>query len=375
MPAATAVDLSLLSRRGVYDDLIRRTPSRAAIEYVPDQALWSDGVDKRRWLILPPGTQIDTSDIAHWRFPVGTKLVKEFALGETALETRIIEKIADTGDLTADFFLGTFVWTPEQHDARLTTIGMSNVNGTSHDVPQQELCLQCHQSEPNAVLGVSAVQLSQSGLLTQLGKQGLLTVDPGRTFLIPGDDLQRRAVGVLHANCGHCHSEGGMGSMMRMRFLPHEADLPFEQSELYRSTIGQVVTDWKPHPAEYALRIAVGDPDRSAVVYRMQQRSGNGFTMDQMPPIATEQRDERGIALVRTWIASLPHVGSLEDVDAGEVVDAGIAQHVGGALDASAADIDAGVPEEDARAPATDGDSDVNSIEDDASSGVSHGSP
>jgi hypothetical protein len=98
-----------------------------------------------------------------------------------------------------------------------------------------------------------------------------------------------------------------MGSMMRMRFMPREADLPLEQTELYRTTIGQVVTEWMPRPPEYSLRVVAGDPDRSAAIYRMERRSGNGFMMDQMPPIATERRDEEGIALVRAWIAGLPH--------------------------------------------------------------------
>jgi hypothetical protein len=306
---ASAIDSALLSTRGVYADLSARTPAAGALEYVPDQTLWSDGVDKRRWLLLPAGTRIDTSNMDHWRFPVGTKLVKEFALAGAALETRVIEKVADTGDLKTDYFLGTFVWSPGQPEARLTPAGVSNVNGTAHDVPQQELCLQCHQSEPSAVLGVSAVQLSRSGMLTQLAERGLLSVPPGRTFPIPGDDVQRRALGVLHANCGHCHSEGGMGPMMRMRFLPHEADLPLEQTELYRTTIGQSVTDWMPHPPEYSQRVIAGDPDHSAAIYRMEQRSGNGFMMDQMPPIATERRDEEGIALVRAWIVGLPNEG------------------------------------------------------------------
>src|SRR5262245_45194627 len=44
----------------------------------PRFELWSDGASKRRWIWLPPGTQIDTSDMDAWQLPVGTKLWKEF---------------------------------------------------------------------------------------------------------------------------------------------------------------------------------------------------------------------------------------------------------------------------------------------------------
>src|SRR6188472_1678937 len=44
----------------------------------PRFELWSDGASKRRWVWLPPGTRIDTSDMDSWQFPVGTKFWKEF---------------------------------------------------------------------------------------------------------------------------------------------------------------------------------------------------------------------------------------------------------------------------------------------------------
>src|SRR5689334_5765253 len=41
-------------------------------EYAPHFVLWADTATKRRWMYLPPGTTIDTSDMNHWKFPVGT---------------------------------------------------------------------------------------------------------------------------------------------------------------------------------------------------------------------------------------------------------------------------------------------------------------
>jgi hypothetical protein len=303
---ASVALLTRLSQHGVYHDVSTRTPARAALEYAPQYPLFSDFADKRRWLLLPPNTQVDTSDMDHWHFPLGTKAVKEFSRDGKPLETRLIQKVAETGDPKVDFFMGTFVWLPDGSDAVLSDLGVDNVNGTTHDVPKQELCLRCHQGEPGALLGFSALQLSPTATLATLTQQQLLSVPPKRTFNIPGNDLQVKALGVLQGNCAHCHTTGGSGALMRLRLLPHELDLPFELTEIFQTTMGRPLTDWTPRPAEFTRRLIPGDPDKSALSYRMGLRSGNGVLPDQMPPIATEVSDPYGLATVRAWIAAMP---------------------------------------------------------------------
>ncbi|MBA3538393.1 MAG: hypothetical protein H0T79_02085 [Deltaproteobacteria bacterium] len=39
-----------------------------AKEYVPQYELWADGATKHRWITLPPGAKIDTSDMSSWKF-------------------------------------------------------------------------------------------------------------------------------------------------------------------------------------------------------------------------------------------------------------------------------------------------------------------
>src|SRR5688500_4148724 len=46
--------------------------------YTPRWELYSDGATKRRWIYLPAGAKITTTNNDHWEFPVGTKLWKEF---------------------------------------------------------------------------------------------------------------------------------------------------------------------------------------------------------------------------------------------------------------------------------------------------------
>src|SRR5262249_36612081 len=63
---------------GLYSDWARRTLNPDAKEFDPGLHLWSDGAQKTRWILVPPGQKIDTADMNEWRFPVGTKLWKEF---------------------------------------------------------------------------------------------------------------------------------------------------------------------------------------------------------------------------------------------------------------------------------------------------------
>jgi hypothetical protein len=64
---------------GLYGDWATRTIASDVEYYDPGYKLWSDGAVKRRWIRLPPQTQIDTTDMEDWQFPVGTKIWKESA--------------------------------------------------------------------------------------------------------------------------------------------------------------------------------------------------------------------------------------------------------------------------------------------------------
>ena len=82
----------LLSATGLYVDTKKGDLAPDVREYQPQYTLWSDGATKRRWLYLPPGTKIDTSDMDFWLYPVGTKAWKEFSRDGKRLETRLMHK-------------------------------------------------------------------------------------------------------------------------------------------------------------------------------------------------------------------------------------------------------------------------------------------
>jgi hypothetical protein len=273
-----------LSSEGLYADTAHKTIADDARELSPAYVLWSDGAAKQRWIVLPPGGEIDTTDMDHWQLPVGTKLFKEFVVGGRRIETRMIERVGSD-----DYRFEAFVWLPDESDAVPASVGVTDVYGTGYDVPSTDLCINCHQSEPGRSLGVSAVQLA--GMLDELP----LTARPARAPVIP-----EPALGVLHANCGHCHTEGGTASMQTLRFSVADSDRAIEDTEIYRTTVGQRVTAWTDHGFDY--RIVPGNADASAITERMSRRGST----DQMPPIGTNHVYDTGLTVVRQWIDSLP---------------------------------------------------------------------
>lgn len=63
----------VLSSTGLYSDAEVGVLADDVIEFTPRYPLWTDGATKRRFLLLPEGGQIDTSDANDWAFPVGTR--------------------------------------------------------------------------------------------------------------------------------------------------------------------------------------------------------------------------------------------------------------------------------------------------------------
>jgi hypothetical protein len=303
-----------LSREGLYVDFAARTVAPGTWLFAPTYELWSDGAGKRRWMQLPPGKRIDTSDMDHWRFPVGTRFWKEFSRGAVLLETRLIEK---TGPGDRDFFFGAFVWTPDQKDALLRPGGARDVNGTDHDVPSQTECWTCHQGDEGRILGFSALQLSRETearpagdgvvaiTLAALVQRQLLSHPPPAEaqYGAPGPPVVANALGYLHANCGHCHNPAGLAYFQTLNLRLSVAERQPEATAIYQTTVG--VKNRAFDEDGYLYRVVPGSPQTSSVVFRMSRRGDR----KQMPPLATESIHPLGIEIVAAWIASLPARG------------------------------------------------------------------
>lgn len=293
-----------LAETGLYSDFAKAVVAPGIIEFRPRFVLWSDAADKRRWIQLPPGAQIDTQNIDHWVFPIGTKFWKQFAHGKLLLETRLIERY---GPGREDFWMGSFVWNADGTVATFAVDGAQNINGTQHDAPAQKVCSACHYGEPGRILGFSAMQLSgtpEGPTLHAIAAMNWLShaPDAATEFSPPGDALTVAALGYLHANCGHCHNPDGTSwpdTQMNLRL--DVASRTVEDAPAYKTAVGQKLTYFVRQPG-LTLRIAPGDPSTSAVALRMQSR----MPKQGMPPLATEIVDMTGVDLVTRWIASLP---------------------------------------------------------------------
>ena len=290
-----------LSETGLYSDIASLAVDPSAVPFEPGYKLWSDGATKRRWIRLPPGTKIDTSDMDHWVFPIGTQFWKEFSLNGVLLETRLVERYGTGPD---DYWLGAFVWNADQTEADFAPDGQQNIAGTMHDAPAQKDCGECHRGDVGRVLGFSAIQLSAAATqpnLQSLKAAGLLSDPPAAGgYPLGADPATTAALGYLHANCGHCHNQNGTSwpdTQMVLRSVV--ADTGLDTSAVYRSIVNVPLQYWRG--GAITLRVAPGQPDGSAIVARMSARGND----DQMPPLATELVDSAGLDTVRQWISGL----------------------------------------------------------------------
>jgi hypothetical protein len=279
-----------LSQTGMYSDFATKTLNPKLVPFAPNNVLWSDGAAKERFFQLPDGAMIDSTDMNHWKFPVGTKFFKQFSLDGKRLETRLIWRVADTGNFEKDTLVGAYIWNDSETEAVFAKDGGQNLRGTDHDAPPADMCWKCHVGEAGHILGLSALQTGD------VSKLPLSAPPPaGTTYAAPN-----AALGYLHANCGHCHNPRGGGwqdSHMILRLDVDEHDAATTQ--VVQTTVNQNLEAWANHG--YTKRIVPGDPDQSALFYRMSQRAMNV----QMPPIATEFTDDTGLEQVRAWIQSL----------------------------------------------------------------------
>ncbi len=195
-----------LSCTGLYSDWTQLILSPDVQPYQPGATAWADGADSSRWIWLPPGQKIDTSDPNNWSFPPGTKVWQEMRLLGRRIETRFSWKISATL-----WFRTTYAWTEDESAAPELTAGLPNARGLPYQIPSVSDCEKCHNGESDFVLGFEVVGLAMqqsSGLnLQSLMQRGLLSNPPSTAPSIPGDATTAGSLAYLHANCGtSCHN-------------------------------------------------------------------------------------------------------------------------------------------------------------------------
>jgi uncharacterized repeat protein (TIGR03806 family) len=311
----------LLSQTGAFKDTPHLVPSDELIPYDLIVPFWSDGAQKLRWIAVPKG-KIQFSSSGEWIFPAGTVFVKTFELPVDArdlgakrrLETRLL-MIQGGGSV----YGVVYKWRPDLSDADLLPdsltedVPVANAAGETHSqtwyYPSRKDCITCHTKLSGGVLGVKARQLNRdftypSGVsdneLREWNHLGLFarpipdTDIRNSPRLAAADDqarsLEDRARSYLDANCSQCHRPGGTVAGFDARF-----DTPLEQQELVN---GAVLLD---QGIDRPRIISPHDIWRSIAYMRI-----NTVGDIRMPPIDRETIDERGVALMRAWIDSMP---------------------------------------------------------------------
>jgi hypothetical protein len=301
---------------GLYSDWATKTIARDNLPFSPQYPLWSDGAKKSRWVRIPKGTFIDASNPDVWRFPVGTRLWKEFRFARRA-ETRFIERTR------AGWQFASYRWNDDETEAPVAPeLGGRSApirEGLYHRIPSRTDCRACHEAGPVHVLGITALQMSPdrdpnalhaeppdpgSLDLTSLVARGIVRGLPRRIASTPpriaaATPTARAALGYLSTNCGNCHTGAGeLASLaFALNYTINRAD--GEAPPALQTAVGKPSHFKVSSDPDIVERVCAGHPEKSMVVARMASR----YPLLQMPPLGSQLVDEEAVALIKRWIS------------------------------------------------------------------------
>jgi hypothetical protein len=181
-------------------------------------------------------------------------------------------------------------------------------------VPNKNQCAGCHaRNDKLHFLGLTTAQLNRAGeegrnQLEAWGEQGLFATPLGAPQALPAypdpfaeGDLEQRARGYLHGNCGHCHRPGGAAGLTGLFLLASVTD-PYR----YGVCKGPVAAGSGTGGRHYDIQ--PGNAAASIIPYRMASVE----PAIKMPEIPNLLPDTRGVALVSDWIDSMEPVDCLD---------------------------------------------------------------
>ncbi len=309
-----------LSQTGLFTDTLKQSPEPGVLPYGINAPRWADHAVAQRWAAFPDQIGVTVAEESkgvvlrgRWGFPAGAVLAKTYSLdlerGNPATRRRIETQIMHfDGSLWGTY---SYRWNADQTDAELVPKQGDEATFTVKDkaAPGGQMqqrwrfysrseCARCHTLMNDFAQGFSALQLDrttpheQGDQLDVFTRLGLTPAEP--RFADPHGSvgsLEVRARSYLHVNCSVCHrfnSGGGVPSYMNIDAVLKEAKL----------------IDTKPVQGDLGLPdarvIASGDPARSVLLYRMAT-AGRGH----MPYLGSHLVDDRGLLVVRDWIASM----------------------------------------------------------------------
>jgi uncharacterized repeat protein (TIGR03806 family) len=238
-------------------------------------------------------------DEGHWDMPIGTVLMKVFAVGGKRIETRLLMHRSETT------WVGySYEWADDESDATLLPDSKDKSLGSqTWHYPSPSECLECHTKGGGRSLGPTTAQMNRDyayadGTLNQLDKFeaiGAFDAAPKKLDGYPDPagsaDLELRARSYLQANCSICHRPGGPISDVDLRFVT-----PFKDTLLCDEPISMGTGDANLPQ----VRLVPGDPSKSSLSFRMHDR-----TTYKMPKLGSNVADPTGTKLIDDWITAM----------------------------------------------------------------------
>lgn len=297
-----------LSGLGCFSDSRTLQPGPGVLPYDVAGPLFSEGADKGRWLVLPPGQTLTPTADGEWGMPPGTLILKAFALpGRAPLEVRAMLRTPTTWAFASwgwEDAAGDLRRVPERGGSLVLELEEGSFTWL---LPSLLSCQICHRVPGQQVIGLQTSQLHHRVDYGHVRADQLLALDgvgvfsPPITSLpdlpaLPGPygraSVTDRARSWLHANCAHCHQPGG--------FAPPDQQLDLRASTPFAAMGACMAPKHAGYLTDGDYLIVPGDPRSSHLVHRVRTH-----TFEKMPPDGGARYDEAGIAAVEAWISGL----------------------------------------------------------------------
>lgn len=325
--AAGELPLPRLSDYDFFQGAMRELrPKDGVIPYTVVSPLWADQAGKGRFIVLPPGEKATFAERDGWVYPEGTIIIKTFYFDHDRRDPSAGARIVETRLLILKDGVWepiTYLWNEEETEAELIKVGTRvnvdfvDVDGSAkteeYIVPNLDRCDSCHaRDDATQILGIITPQLNMEievdgakvNQLEWLADQGVFdaalpALDSLERFVDPLDadaaSLDDRARSYLHANCSHCHRDGGGAS---------KSGLVLERWETDSLKLGicKVPAAAGPGTGGRSHDILPGSPEGSIMVFRM-----NSVDPEiKMPELPNRVINTAGVELISAWIAAMP---------------------------------------------------------------------
>lgn len=312
-----------LSTYGFFTGEIKElNPSPEVLFYKPASSLFTDNAFKSRYVFFPAGkkAKIEAEELS---LPVGSVLIKNFYYPTDFRHPEENRKIIETRLMIHEekgWQAYPYIWNESQTDAVLKVVGGEfevkyiDLQGkdqlVNYLVPNKNQCKSCHnKNEIMSPIGFQVKHLnneldhgpSLSNQLEHMAGLGKLDGFKGATAhpsLVNYEDksqaLNDRAMAYLDINCAHCHSAEGPASTSGL-FLTYDQRNPMKLG------VNKPPVAAGSGAGNFKFDIVPGKPNESILIHRMNSTQVGVA----MPEIGRTTVDEKGLELIKAWIAEL----------------------------------------------------------------------